>query len=163
EDRERDAGEDDLEEIAGRARDGGEEAEGGLPDREERAGGREEAVRSDERVPVAEREAEADRPVDERADAEDQDVLAGDVRGVLHAREAGLEEGEARLHDHHEDRRHHNPDRVRGYEQVRGFHRASTSSSRSLPVRLCRTLSTEHVQTSPSPDSLPLRAESTIA
>src|SRR5205085_11030123 len=124
---------------------------------------RKEAVRPDQEVAVAEGDAEADRPVDERADAEDQDVLAGDVPGVLHPRQAGLEEGEARLHEHHENRRHHNPDRVRGYEQVRGFHRASTSSSRSLPVRLCRTLSTEHVQTSPSPDSLPLRAESTIA
>src|SRR5919202_1458014 len=90
-DREGHAGEDDLEEVAGRAGDGGEEAERRLADLEEGAGGGQEAVRPDEHVPVAEGEAEADGPVDERADAEDEHVLARDVRRVLHPREPGLE------------------------------------------------------------------------
>ena len=80
----------------------------------ERVDRREEAVRSDQLVALAEREAEADRPVDERADAEDEDVLAGDVGGVLHPRQSGLEEGEAGLHEHHEDRRDDDPYGVGG-------------------------------------------------
>ena len=79
-------------------------------------------MRADDLVPVAERDPEADRPVDERADAEDEDVLAGDVRGVLHPGQAGLEEREAGLHEHDEHGRDDDPERVRGDEQVCCLH-----------------------------------------
>src|SRR6185312_3294718 len=97
-----------------------------------------------------------------RADPEDEDVLAGDVRGVLHPRQARLEKGEAGLHEHDEDCRDHDPDRVGGDQEVCVAHLVSTSSS-VRPERLCVTFSTRLVQTSPSPDSLPERAESAIA
>ena len=151
-DRERDAREDDLEHVAGGPRDGREERVRRLADREQRVDGRREAARAEDRVAVAERDPEADRPVDERADAEDEDVLAGDVRGVLHPRQARLEEREAGLHEHHEDRRDDDPDGVRGDQEVGVAHAASSSG---FPVRLCVTCSTRVVQTSPSPQSLP--------
>src|SRR5207253_4096023 len=84
------------------------------------------------------------------------------VRGVLHPSQARLEEGKAGLHEHDEDRRDHDPDGVGGDQEVRVAHLVSTPSS-VRPERLCVTLSTRVVQTSPSPDSLPERAESAIA
>src|SRR6476646_11412644 len=56
-DRERDAGEDDLEEVAGGARDLREPVERLLPDRGHLPDRREEAVRADDPVAVAEGEA----------------------------------------------------------------------------------------------------------
>ena len=161
-DRERDAGENDFEEVAGARRNRAEEAERRRGDPQEGVGTRKEARRADDRVPVAEGKAEADRPVDERADPEDEDVLAGDVGGVLHPGEAGLEEGESRLHEHHEDRRDDDPDSVRSDQQVGCLHLASTSSRRA-PVLLCVTSWMGEVQTRPSPAGLPLRAASAIA
>src|SRR6185312_71998 len=113
------------------------------------------------------RDPEPDHPVDDRADTEDEDVLAGDVPGVLHARQACLEEREAGLHEHDEDRRDDDPDRARRDQKIvvrnhRGDHPTSTSSRRK-PVRLCVTLSMDVDQTSPSPDSLPLCAAAVIA
>src|SRR6185295_5198041 len=95
-------------------------------------------------------------------DPEHQHVLRGDVPDVLHPRQPGLQEGEAGLHEHHEDRRDDDPHRARGDREVLVAHPTLTSS-RLVPVRLCMTLAIEVVHTSPSPDSLPLRAESTIA
>ena len=103
-------------------------------------GRREEAARPDDRVAVAESEAEADRPVDERADAEDEHVLAGDVRGVLHPRQARLEEREAGLHEHDEDAATTTQTVFDGDHEVGGLHATSTSSS-ARPVRLCVTFS----------------------
>src|SRR4029079_14174576 len=97
-DRKRDSGEDDFDERGGPRRNAAEEAERSRGDPHESVGTRKEARRADDRVPVAEGKAEADRPVDERADPEDENVLARDVAGVLHSGEAGLEEGEPRLH-----------------------------------------------------------------
>ena len=117
-DRERDAGEHDLEQVAGAARDLREPVVRLLPDRRQLADRREEPGRADQRVAVAEREPEADRPVDERAEREDQHVLAGDVTGVLHPRQARLEEGEPRLHEHHQHRGDDDPDGRCGDQQV---------------------------------------------
>src|SRR5207247_6673552 len=161
-DRERHAGEDDLEQIRGRARDRGEEGVRRLADGQQRVARGKEPVRADDRVPVAEGDPEADRPVDKRGDAEDEHVLPGDVRRVLHARQARLEEGEAGLHEHHEHGGDDDPDRVDSDQQVARLHRTSSSSSLN-PVRLCVTLSTRLVHTTPSPDPLPLRAASAIA
>src|SRR6185295_10949803 len=116
---------------------------------------------------VAEREAEADCPVDDRAEAEDQDVLAGDVPGVLHPGEAGLEEREARLHEHHEDRGDDDPDRARRDQKIVILDRSSdhptSTSPRLRPVRLWVALSMRGDHTRPSPDSLPLCAAAAIA
>src|SRR5204863_5575240 len=166
-DRERDAGEHDLEEVAGRTGDLTEPVERLLPDGDHLVHRGEEAGVADEGAAVAEGEAEADGPVDERAEAEDEDVLAGDVAGVLHPREARLEEREACLHEHDEDGGDDHPDRARRDQQVPvldggGDHPTSTSSRRR-PVRLCVTFSIGVVQTIPSPDSLPLRAAAAIA
>src|SRR5436190_2833155 len=161
-DRQGDAGEDDLEQVRACSRDRREERVRRLPDRQHCVDRGREPVRADDAVPVAESDPEADQPVDERADPEDEDVLAGDVRGVLHPRQARLEEGEAGLHEHDQDRGDHDPDRVGGDQEIRVAHLASTASS-ARPVRLCVTLSMRLVQTRPSPDSLPLRAESVIA
>ena len=161
-DRQRDAGEDDLEQVARRARDRREERERRGADREERVRGREEAARPDEAVAVAERDPEADGPVDDRADAEDEHVLAGDVRRVLHPGQPGFEEGEPGLHEHHEHGRDDDPDRVDGDDEVGGLHATSTSPS-GRPVRLWVTFSIGVVQTIPSPDSCPDRAASAIA
>jgi hypothetical protein len=117
-----DTSEDDLEEVSARAGDGGEEGVRGLGDAEERVEAGRETAGADDRVSVPEREAETDRPVDERAEAEDEDVLAGDVRGVLHPREARLQEREAGLHEHNEHRRDHDPERVRRNHQIRSLH-----------------------------------------
>src|SRR5690349_9806290 len=146
-DRERDAGEDDLEQVGAGAWDRREERVRRFPDRQHRVDRRREAVRADDAVAVAERNSEADKPVDERADSEDEDVLAGDVRGVLHSRQARLEEGEAGLHEHDEDRIGH----------------GGATAARDRPVGLCMARSMRLEQTSPSPDSLPLRAETAIA
>ncbi len=63
------------------------------------------------------------------ADAEDEHRLAGDVPDVLHPRQPGLEQGEAPLHEHHEDRGDDDPDGAyRNSELVVG-HPTSTSSS----------------------------------
>src|SRR5213592_4362938 len=78
-DRERDAGEDDFEEVGAGSRDRREEGVGRLGDAEERVDARREAARAEEGVPVTEGESEADSPVNERAEAEDEDVLACDV------------------------------------------------------------------------------------
>src|SRR5262249_10203629 len=142
-----------------------------LADRRQLVHRREEAVRADQRAAVAECEAEADGPVDDRADAEDEDVLPGDVAGVLHPRETGLEEREARLHEHHEHRGDADPDRRCRDEQILvgdgSDHPTSTSAASTTegasPVRLCVTCSTFVVHTRPSPDSLPLTAASAIA
>ena len=112
-DRQRDPREDDFEEVTAGGGDPGEERVRRLADRKQLVARGEEATRPDEAVAVSEGDPEADGVIDERADGEDQDVLAGDVRRVLHARQTGLEEGEARLHEHHEDRRENDPDRVR--------------------------------------------------
>src|SRR5207248_9229589 len=69
------------------------------------------------------------------------------------------EKGEAGLHEHHEHGRDDNPEGVRGDQELRVAH-AARSSGR--PVRWWMTFSTGVVQTSPSPDSLPLRAASAI-
>ena len=115
---------------------------GRLADREQLVARGEEATRPDEAVAVAEGDSEADGVIDEGADGEDQDVLAGDVRRVLHARQTGLQEGEARLHEHHEDRREDDPDRVRRDQEVLVTHRRSTSFSSFAPVLLWVTFST---------------------
>ena len=57
----------------------------------------------------AEGEAEADRPVGDRADAQVGDDLGDHGADVLHAAEADLEHREAGLHEHHEDRRPRSP------------------------------------------------------
>src|SRR5262249_3527771 len=161
-DRERDTREDDLEEVRACAGDRCEEAIRSLPDRKHRVRRGREAMRADDAVAVAECDPEADEPVDERADPEDENVLAGDGRGVLHPRQARLEEGEAGLHEHDQHCRDDDPDRVGRDQEIRIAHRASTVSS-ARPVRVWMTFSTWLVQTRPSPDSLPLRAESAIA
>ena len=80
-DRQRDAGEDDLEQVAGGA---GivvkNESNGACPiaSQRRRPTARTRCVPT-KRVAVAEGDPEADRPVDERADGEDEHVLAGDV------------------------------------------------------------------------------------
>ena len=161
-DRERDAREDDFEEIAGARRDRGEEAERRRRDPQELVDTREEPGRADDRVPVAEGEAEADRPVEKRADPEDEDVLGRDVPGVLHPGQAGLDEGEARLHEHDEHRRNDDPDGVHRDEEIGALHWSSTPS-RLAPVLLCTTVSSGEVQTRPSPAGFPLLAASAIA
>ena len=117
-DRERHACEDDLEQVARCTRDLGEPVERLLADGDELVHRREEARGADDPVAVTEREAEADRPVDDRAHGEDEHVLAGDVARVLHARQPGLEEREACLHEHDEHGGHDDPDRARGDQQV---------------------------------------------
>jgi hypothetical protein len=72
----------------------------------------EEAVRARDRSRAAEGEREADRPVGDRRDREVGEDLGDPRARVLRAREADLEEGEARLHEHHEDGRDHHPGRV---------------------------------------------------
>src|SRR5215208_2657839 len=75
---------------------------------------------------------------------------------VLHPCQPRLEEGEPGLHEHHEHRGDDYPDRVDGDQEVCVLHRTT-------PVLLCLTFEMGLVQTRPSPDSLPLRAASTIA
>ena len=153
-DRERDAGEDDLEQVAGRPGNRREERERRRADRQERVRRREEAARADEGVAVAERDPEADRPVDDRADAEDEHVLAGDVRRVLHAGQARLEEGEPGLHEHDEDRREDDPDGVDRDEEVGVLHATSTSP-RASPVRLWRDVLDRSRPDDPVPGLMP--------
>ena len=118
-DRERDAGEDDLEQVA-RRRPGISEnqSNGALPTAVSSVTDGKKPCVPIEEAAVAEGDAEADRPVDDRADPEDQHVLAGDVAGVLHPRQARLEEREARLHEHDEDGRDDHPDGAGCDEQV---------------------------------------------
>src|SRR5205807_9202033 len=156
------AGEYDLEQVGAGAGNRREERVGRLADRQEGADRRKEPVRADHRVPVADRKSEPDRPVDEGRDSEDEHVLAGDVGRVLHPRQPRFEEGEARLHEHHQDRGDDDPDGVGRDQQLARLHPTSSSSSRT-PVRLCVTLPTRLVQTSPSPESFPLRPASAIA
>ena len=112
-DRERDAAEHDLEHVPGRARNRSEPRERRLADCEQLVDRGEEARASPELVAaVAESEPEADAVVDDRRDREDQHVLRRDVADVLHPRQTGLEEREARLHEHHEHRRNDDPDRA---------------------------------------------------
>ena len=130
-DRERDRRERHLEEVAGRAGNRREPRERRRPDGEELVHGRHEAGAADEPVAaVAEGETEADEVVDDRDHAEDQNVLGRDVTDVLHPRQPCLEEGEAGLHEEHEDRREDDPDRARGKRELLGAHTRSTSSSR---------------------------------
>src|SRR5262249_58585779 len=103
-----------------------------------------------------------DEPVAAGVDPEQGAFLAAEGGGVSKAGKPGWGEADPRLHEHDEDRRDDDPDRVGGDEEVRVAHLASTASS-ARPVRLWVTLSTRLVQTRPSPDSLPLRAESMIA
>jgi hypothetical protein len=117
-DRQRDAGEHDLEQVAGRSRDLAEPVERLLADRGQLGHRREESVRADQRAAVSEGEPVADRPVDERADPEDEDVLARDVSGVLHAGQARLQEGEAGLHEHDQDGGDDDPDRAGRDQEV---------------------------------------------
>src|SRR5439155_2230309 len=159
---ERHAREHDLEQVRAGSRDRGEERERRRADRQQSAHRREEPVRPDQRVAVTERDPEADRPVDERRDSENEDVLAGDVCRVLHPRQARLEKRESSLHEHDENGRDDDPDGVDRDQQVARLHRTSSSSS-LIPVRLWVTFSTRLVQTSPSPESLRLRAASAIA
>ena len=63
-------------------------------------------------VAVAEREGEADGPVGQRGDREVGEDLRDHCAGVLRAREADLQEREARLHEHHEQGRDDDPERV---------------------------------------------------
>ncbi len=128
-DRQRDRGERDLEQVAGRSRDRAEPRERRLPDREQFVDRREEARASDEAVAaVAERNPEADQVVDDRRDAEDEHVLGRDVADVLHPRESGLEKRESGLHEDDEDRREDHPDRAGGESELSEAHTASTSS-----------------------------------
>ena len=76
----------------------------------------EEARISGDRTCAAEGEREPDRPVGKRGDREVGQDLRHPGTGVLHAREPDLQEGEARLHEHHEHRRHDHP----GGVQARG-------------------------------------------
>ena len=62
-----------------------------------------------DRPRAAEGEREPDRPVRKRGDREVRQDLRDPGAGVLGAREADLQEGEARLHEHHEHRRHDHP------------------------------------------------------
>src|SRR4029077_21073569 len=128
-----------------------------LPDREQRADRRRETVRAEDGVPVPEGEPEADQPVDERRDAEDEHVLAGDVRRVLHSRQPCLEKREACLHEHDEDGRDDDPEGVGGDQQLIVGH------PRRSPVRWWTTLETGEVQQRPSPEEWPVRAASAIA
>ena len=116
------AGEHDLEQVGAGAGNRREERVRRLADRQEGADRREEPVRADHRVPVAERDPEPDRPVDERADPEDKDVLTRDVGGVLHPGQARLEERKPGLHEHDQDGRDDDPDGVGGDQQVRVLH-----------------------------------------
>ncbi len=106
-------------------------------------------------------------PVTNGSDREDDHVLPRDVRGVLHARETGFEESESGLHEDHEQGRGDQPDRADGDEELirRWLHSryTSTNSRSGIPVRLWVTFETCDVQTRPSPDSCPLRADSAIA
>src|SRR5918994_257744 len=161
--RERDRGEYDLEEVRGA---GGNRSEPGKrlgADREQLIRRGSEPRSADEPVPaVPERDSEADEVVNERRYSEHQHVLRRDVPGVLHPRQARLEERETSLHEHDQNGRDDDPDRARGDDQLLGRHTRSTSSS-LRPDRLWVTFPTGVVQTIPSPDSLPLRAASEIA
>ena len=59
-------------------------------------------------------QAEADEVEADDADGVDEEVHAHRVRGVLRARQARLHQGEAGLHEHDEEARHHRPDDVEG-------------------------------------------------
>ena len=65
------------------------------------------------RPEAAELQREADRPVRERADGEDDEVRHRDVRRVLRPAEAGLDEHEARLHEEDERHAHDDEEHVR--------------------------------------------------
>ena len=88
---------------------------GDVDEREVRArvgAGQEEAAGADDLVALAEREGEADGVEAERGDREVDQDLRDHRAGVLAAREADLQEGEARLHEHHEDAGDQHPDGV---------------------------------------------------
>ena len=105
---------DDLEEVARACGNRREPGERSRADREQVIDARREARAADEtRAAVSERESVSDEVVDDGADREDEDVLRGDVPDVLHPREPCLEEREARLHEHHENRGYNHPDRAR--------------------------------------------------
>ena len=63
-------------------------------------------------VERAERQREADEEEADEAEAEDGEVRADDVGGVLGPAEAGLDEGEPRLHEDDQDRADHHPQHV---------------------------------------------------
>jgi hypothetical protein len=111
-DRQRDGAEDELEEPE---RLDGDRAVLQVDQREVRTGvrtGQEETVGADDRVALAEGERHADRPEHQRGDREVHQDLGDHRAGVLAAREADLQEGEARLHEHDQDARDQRPQRV---------------------------------------------------
>jgi hypothetical protein len=111
-DRERHGAEDELEEPE---RLDGDRAVLEGDQREVRAGvgaGQEEPVRPDDRVAFTEGERKADRVEHQRGDREVHEDLRDHGADVLSSGEADLEEREAGLHEHDEDARHQDPNRV---------------------------------------------------
>ena len=77
---------------------------------------------------AAVRQAKADGPIHETTNGKVHHVLHDDVAGVLGASESGLDEREARLHQHHERCRQHQPHLVRrGGDLFNGLGRADPS------------------------------------
>ena len=81
-------------------------AEQGAADR------RAETVEVRRHVERAQRQGEPDEEEPDEAEAEDGEVRAHDVRRVLGPAEAGLDEGEPRLHEDDQDRPDHHPQHV---------------------------------------------------
>ena len=81
---------------------------------------------------ATEGEGETTGPVGERGDREVREDLRDDGAGVLRPREADLEEGEARLHEEHEERGDQDPD---GVDARRGFERVGARAWRRRPAR----------------------------
>ena len=133
-DGERHAGEHDLEQVTGRARDRGDRRERRRADVEKLVHAGEEAVAADQPPTVAEGEGEASGPVDDRADGEAEQVLERHVSGVLGARHAGLEQREPALHEHHENRCEDDPDGVGRQAELASSHCRSFQPTWIRPV-----------------------------
>jgi hypothetical protein len=117
-DRERHGAEDELEEPQRLDRHVPAGIRPGPGEREVRGAvlaAQEEPVRADERAAVAEREGEAHGVEHQARDREVDQDLRDDRARVLAAREADLQEGEAGLHEHHEDAGDQHPYRVDGH------------------------------------------------
>ena len=99
----------------------------------------EEVLVPDEPVAVPELEREADRPVEETAQARVEHALQQHVDGLTRSGEARLQTHEPRLHEEHEERGHEHPYRVDGADEVvRGVMHDAGRCSRGgvqIPVR----------------------------
>jgi hypothetical protein len=69
---------------------------------------------ADEPVTVAEHQAPAEDQERQRRGREDDEVLEEDVDGVLGTAQPGLDHRESEVHEEHQERGHHHPDRVEG-------------------------------------------------